>query len=594
MNYRKTACSLLSAALCLFCLAQIASTQEERSFEKRVGKYAVSLENIAQTGVEILVIGGVLHLRNSTGTQIELIEESKNNFHLKMDENIKLRFMESDAGVVDSFVIDEYGQKVKYTRLDVLKKQLQPDADSSDQKEIPLEQLAGKFALSPASLSRTTVEMIVKGGSLYIKNTRGIERELVKETKNRYHLKANEKVKFNFIPSEGAGTESFVLQNSGQKLTFRRVELLEKKAQALYDLDKVNPKAANYRVPEDIKDGLKVASIADAGAKEVYLYKLLENLEQGAYDKIDSLLILKDGKLVVEQYYNEWSRHKLHPMQSISKSITSLLVGSAIMQGYIAGIKDAIVKYLPDYAHLLKGGKEEITIQDLLTMSAGLDWDEHSNPYTDPENIRIKEAQSDDSVAFTLSVPMINKPGEVFTYSGGYVSVVGEVIRNATGAHSLTSYWKSSTLVPLGIEKIGWIKQADGRQSPAGGAVLRPRDLAKIGQMMLDKGLWRGERVLDESWVEDSLTNHISPGDGSGERVWTEYGYFWWGGKYRVNGKDYAVDSAQGWGGQELLIIDKLDLVVVVTATNYSTESATKDIMTKLVIPAWVSARVEH
>lgn len=121
-------------------------------------------------------------------------------------------------------------------------------------------------------------------------------------------------------------------------------------------------------------------------------------------------------------------------------------------------------------------------------MSAGLDWDEHSSSYNDPDNIRRREMNSADSIEFTLSVPSVHAPGEVFTYSGGYVTVIGEIIKNATGAASLADFAGKSSLSKLCIKNAYWEKQTDGRQNSAGGLKLRPRDMAKIGQIMLEKG----------------------------------------------------------------------------------------------------------
>ena len=127
-------------------------------------------------------------------------------------------------------------------------------------------------------------------------------------------------------------------------------------------------------------------------------------------------------------------------------------------------------------------------------------------------------------MAFTLERPHINPPGKVFTYSGGYVTIAGEILVNATGSESVLDYLASSTLAELGFEETRWLAQADGRQNTAGGAMLRPRDLVKIGQMMIDGGTWNGKRLLDEEFVEQALAPKIEAPGG-----WNEYGYYWWG-----------------------------------------------------------------
>ncbi len=340
--------------------------------------------------------------------------------------------------------------------------------------------------------------------------------------------------------------------------------------------------AAGYTVPASRDDGLVTGSLAQAATNSETLIRLLSSLERGLYNKVDSLLIIKDGVLVVEQYYNGWDVDRAHPMQSVSKSITSLLVGSAIFEGHIKGVDEPISKYLPKYTSLLVDGKEQITIEDLLTMSAGFDWNEHSPGYTEPGNIRMKEVLSKDAVDFTLTTPFITEPGTTFTYSGGYVTIAGQVIANATDSDSVLEAFEKSALRKLGFENHTWQKQADGRQNTAGGVALRPRDLAKIGQLMLNDGTWNGERVLSKEWVTASLEAHLpTPG------TWNEYGYYWWGQTLKTKTASYSADAALGYGGQELILVRDLGLVVVLTATNYQVPTPTETILTGSILPAF-------
>ncbi len=344
------------------------------------------------------------------------------------------------------------------------------------------------------------------------------------------------------------------------------------------------PSAATsgYTPPPKLDDGLATATLSDVGAREELVYRLLADLESGVYQNVDSLLILEEGKLVVEQYYNGWTVDRAHPMQSVSKSVTGLLFGSALRQGHIESLEEPIGKYLPEQASLLGGDLAEITIEDLLTMSAGFDWNEQDPPYGHPDNVRGHEVSSEDSVQFTLSRPHVNEPGEVFTYSGGYVTVAGAVLVNATGADSVLDYFSESTLTELGLEGLHWFQQRDGRQNTAGGLTLRPRDLAKIGQLMLDGGVWQGERLLDEEFVEASLSKQIEP-----PGPWNEYGYYWWGRTFETEKGSYAADAALGWGGQELILVPELGLVVVFTATNYQAPTPTATILAHVILPAF-------
>jgi len=216
-------------------------------------------------------------------------------------------------------------------------------------------------------------------------------------------------------------------------------------------------------------------------------------------------------------------------------------------------------------------------------MSAGLDWDEHSTSYNDSNNMRSREMNSADSIEFTLSIPLVYEPGEVFRYSGGYVTVIGEIIRNATGATSLADFAGKSSLSKLCLINAYWYKQMDGRQNAAGGLRLRPRDMAKIGQIVLDKGIWNDQQIIDENWIEESTTKDISTNDNN----WGEYGYYWWIKFYCVDNKKYRAIAARGWGGQRIIIIEDLNLVVVITAENFGRRTYDSQIMKSFIISAF-------
>lgn len=448
---------------------------------------------------------------------------------------------------------------------------------------LEFEHIIGKYAISAATLSQTTIEFFVKGDELYFKNPIGNEVQLVRKNNSQFNILKMEDIIFSFKP-DGELVNGLVLDQKGQLIEFSRLNLILDEQKKLGDLSEVSLDSVGYEIPEAINDGLKVAALNAVTPSAEIIYKLIENIENGAYGEIDSLLILKNGKLVVEQYYNYFGREQAHQMQSVSKSITSLLVGSAIQQGYIGSVDDPITQYLPKYVHLLKNGKEAITIKHLLTMSAGFDWNEQNPPYSDPKNIRMQEATSDDGVSFTLSQPLINQPGEVFTYSGGYVTVIGAILKNATKAERVLDYMtQTSTLKALNFENLLWQKQNDGRINTAGGVMMRPRDLAKIGHLMLSDGVWNDEQLLPENWIKDSFANHTP----TEMAALTDYGYFWWGKNYVVDGKTYVQDSAEGWGGQELLIFNELDLAVIMTANNFSPGMPTTSMIERFIIPAF-------
>ena len=305
--------------------------------------------------------------------------------------------------------------------------------------------------------------------------------------------------------------------------------------------------------------------------------------QKNAWGKQNSLLIFKDNKLVVEEYFDGWTRNDPHQIQSVSKSLTSLLVGSLITEGKIADVNAPIVDYIPQYQSLLKGEKANITLANFMDMSAGIEWDEWSVPYTDPNNIRNAEMQSDDSVAFTLSLPMKHKPGKNFSYSGGYVSVVGSVVDTISKQPTVADYAKNGPLKALCFKNAYWTKQNDGKTNTAGGGTIRPMDMLKIGQLMLDNGQWSGKQLIDKKWITDSMDRNINAYN-------SQYGYFWWHHDAFVleAGVAYPYVSASGWGGQEIVIIKDLNLVVVTTAENFESSGKVKNMLNKFIIPAFI------
>ncbi|WP_083201843.1 serine hydrolase [Aliivibrio sp. 1S128] len=329
-------------------------------------------------------------------------------------------------------------------------------------------------------------------------------------------------------------------------------------------------------------DSYPASSLNNTTDKYENIDALISKVEKGrnVYKNIDSLLILKDGQLVVERYFNGWNADEPHMIQSVSKSLTSLLVGSAIKENKIVDVKQTLPLLLPDYKKYLHDGKEKITLQNLLTMSAGLYWNEWDTSYSNPENIRHKEIFSEDSVAFTLKQPLVENPGDRFNYSGGFVSVVGEVISQATNQSPMSEYTKEGPLSALCFKNAYWLKQNDNRTNVAGGAFLRPRDMLKIGQLVLNDGNWNGKQLVDKHYLIESIEPLIDT-----NLTGKKYGYFWWNTTFYVNGKKYSAILAQGYGGQDIVVIKELNLVVVKTASNFNFPSLIGKIMSVHVIP---------
>jgi len=344
----------------------------------------------------------------------------------------------------------------------------------------------------------------------------------------------------------------------------------------------------HYKVPEDINDGIKVTRLESVGMDTTMFSKLMGNIYANKYDQVHSILVYKDGYLVFEEYMEgnkykwdgqyyygdriKWNKDSLHTIMSSGKSVTSAIVGIAVDKGYF-NVEESIFNYLPNHQQYKTGGKENITIEHLLTMTSGLEWDEwhgaHGTTANDMDRIYF-ECQ-DDPVACILGRDLISTPGEEFTYSGGNMIVLGEVLKNATGTNIL-DFGKKYLFEPLGIDSVYWYHFNNGAFACDGSVFMKPRDMLKIGITFLNDGMWNGQRIISKEWVEKSKTSYRNntgidiPLDDTGKNG---YAYTWW--TNEVNGPNGKVNlfQASGWGGQEIIVIPDLDMVVVFTGGNY-------------------------
>ncbi|KXF81842.1 serine hydrolase domain-containing protein [Enterovibrio coralii] len=309
------------------------------------------------------------------------------------------------------------------------------------------------------------------------------------------------------------------------------------------------------------------------------LTPLWKSIEKRRFGNINSILVAKNGELVAEHYFNGYHKDEKHTVQSVTKSIVSMLAGTAIDARAVESVNSPIAHYLPKYEKLFKHGKASITLKHTLSMTAGLEWDEWSKPYSDPTNVRLQQILSDDAVEFTIKQPLAHDPGSHYAYSGGFVDLTSEVIANATESEDAADYFRESPLAELCFDNAGWMSMLDGRPGAGGGMLLRPRDMLKLGQLMLDDGKWQGKQLLSQSWIEES-TQSLNTVLGMG------YGYYWWTRNYTHNYNDYAAVLALGWGDQSIIIIDELDLVIVTNGYNFAREPQTHRMVSQYILPA--------
>ena len=340
------------------------------------------------------------------------------------------------------------------------------------------------------------------------------------------------------------------------------------------------PDTYTYSPPADIGDGWAVGAAAAVGLSENLLEEAVNEVYNGQFPIIDAIAVARGGQLVLSEIFrtqiNEADERvnntelDMHVQNSTSKSFVSALIGVAIDQGLI---EDTDVPYLslfpyPDYAND-DARKRAMTLEDVLTMRTGLDWDEWDPPYSDPDNqmFEFYRTQTDLSKGL-LDLPMVAEPGEVFAYSTPASVSLGQAIENVAPL-TLIDYGGVNFLGPVNISRIEVERTPTGLPDLGRGLFLTTRDLLKLGQLYLDNGEWNGTRVVSADWVARSTMPHHVLGWANPENMEWElegYGYQWWIGAFDVNGTRVESYAAWGFGEQWVMVIPAFDLVVAVNS----------------------------
>jgi CubicO group peptidase (beta-lactamase class C family) len=326
-------------------------------------------------------------------------------------------------------------------------------------------------------------------------------------------------------------------------------------------------------VPVARDDGWPVASVnedkvIDRGA----LCRMADRLTASSTTNVHAVLVARGGKLVFERYFRGsdeiYSRRvgnvtfdadTLHDMKSVSKSVASLALGIAIDRGLIGSVNEPIFSLFPELSDLRSPEKERIQLLHALTMSMGLEWVE-ATPDNEGNNDEERMHRASDPCRYVLGLAATAPAGQEFFYNTGALTLVSAIIRKATG-RPLDEFARATLFEPLGITGVEWLR-VKGDTDAGGGLRLRPRDMAKIGQLVLAGGRWNDRQVVSKAWIDASMTPRM---DATG----LFYGYLWWLGRSLLSGREVHWAGALGRGGQSLRIVPELDLVVVVTAGYY-------------------------
>jgi CubicO group peptidase (beta-lactamase class C family) len=312
--------------------------------------------------------------------------------------------------------------------------------------------------------------------------------------------------------------------------------------------------------PENLGDGLQTATLLQVGMKEAPIAEMFKAIQRGEYKNIHAVLIVRNARLIFEEYFKGYDRDKSHSIRSATKSIGSVLVGIAIDHGFLPGINEPIYHYFKDKTQYWDDRAKAVSIKSLLTMTSGFDCDDHRGESFQCEKAMYK---SGDWVKFSLNLPMVHQSGEYWAYNSTSLILLSEIINHVTGL-SVPLFADKYLLEPLGITGFRWGFSPKGRTWLGGSVSMRPRDMAKFGQMFLNKGFWRNRKIVSEIWLTESTSYQVHSEYGM------EYGYLWWRGRQTVNGQVLEAFWAQGNGGQVIFVCPTLDLVAVFTGGNYN------------------------
>lgn len=320
-------------------------------------------------------------------------------------------------------------------------------------------------------------------------------------------------------------------------------------------------------------DRLSGSKVSEYQLDKGKISEVVSQIESGEFGKIHSLIIIHNDEVILEKYFMGWHRYRLHQVFSVTKSVTSSLIGMAIDQGLITGVDLKLIDTFPEYNRIknMDPRKKIITLENLLTMTAGYKWNELSVPYKNddgswnPNNdIVYMHMHSIDFIKYVLDLPLVDDPGEKFTYNSGCSILLAGIIKRKTGK-SAEEYAAEYLFEPLGITKWKWLKSPDGTTDSGGGLFMYPADMAMFGYLFIKNGKVDGKQIVSEGWVNRSTERHVST------RI-REYGYQWWrfkkssGGAYSdiINTSYFAL----GIGDQAIFVIPKANMVVVSTADN--------------------------
>ena len=302
---------------------------------------------------------------------------------------------------------------------------------------------------------------------------------------------------------------------------------------------------------------------SSAGFDGISLAALYQKVAQEPHHDLKGIVILRDGSLVSEHYFNGDDVATLHDIRSATKSITSLLMGLVIQQGLVHSVNDSIALYLPG---LPRDGKEKITIKDLLSMRSGLDAND-GDPSTPGNEENLDK--SSDWMRTIYAVPVSELPGTRYNYCSINAFLAGAIVENVS-REPLDEFADHYLFGPLGVRTEHWRHVPVNRVTGQGNLTITTRDLAAVGELMRKEGAVAGKQMINKSWVNTSLAPQVSIS--TSDPYADFYGYMWYSRAEPVGSKHIEVHFASGNGGNKVYVVPSLRLVVAITSSAYSTD----------------------
>jgi len=315
----------------------------------------------------------------------------------------------------------------------------------------------------------------------------------------------------------------------------------------------------------------------------------------GTYPNIDAVVISQYDEIIFQSYFNKFTKDSLHDTRSAFKSITGILIGIAIDKGYIKSAKEKVYKFFPDYKKPIHWDKrkDSLTIEHLLEMRSGFDCEE----WNGTKDCESEMGNTNDWIKFCLDMELKSSPGSEWNYTSINTMILGGIIAKASHM-TVSAFADKYFFKPLGITQYIWTKDPLGHELTSGNFYMLPADMIKIGKVVMNNGLYKWKRIVSDKWIKQ-ITKRITEINGfSNVRISknktaapqpTYYGYTWYNEAVKTDKFNYNIVFASGNGGQYIMLVKELGLVVAFTGNSYNSAKSKLpfDIMIKYVLPAF-------